>query len=416
MSHQRLFLAAAIAVSACVVSTGAQAQCGPDGFTVPGACCAPTLPTLPSFPPIQYGGQGNCITNCGPTNPFPVNITISAPAPVFCDTYILIVNITGTVTINGLLVGKYLRTWDEVGTTGTPRQVWRFLINGDLTYTLTPPVGTPCPVPKIAAGGMAVHFDGHIDYARDCGTTLFSSSVSMAHLCGDFEHASWSPNPIPANPNPDTVYAIVGPLPFVWGAGAPPAGPLLGDAVRSVNYNLVASPAIWQCESEVATLGGAIANIAQYCPCANAALPPGPTPWTEQQLNFQYGCNAALGSAYTSLAFPPLVPTGLSAIPIGGWAMPAGTFPNSRRLHPYFGIAHSPDICVAGALPFHITYGVMTSFGPPGTVTPPPPGATFTSIHFLDLENTLVLVPGAPFVAIGFGGLSLASRVWSLNL
>lgn len=417
MTPQRWLIAAALA--ACAFATPLAAQCpAPDGFTVVGACCTPVQPTLPAFPPISLPGEGNCIRDCVPGSPFSVGISLSAAAPVFCDTYLVICNVAGAVNTSGLLIAKYARTWVEAGAAGPPRQVWRFLVNGDFSYNLSPPISSPCPIPAIALAGRTVHYVGSLDYSRDCATGAVTAALALVHLCGDFVHATWSPQPIAPNPNPNFVYALVGPTPFVWGGGAPPAGPFMGDAVRSTNYNLTATPLQWTCLSELPELNGVLMNAAQYCPCASPTVPPGPAQWTQQTINFTYGaCPPPLAQAYGGLVLPPLVPTGLSALPLGGWALPPTIFPGSRRIHTYFGFAQAPDPCIPIAFPFHIVNGVMTSgHSPPGIVSPPPPGTTFTSQNFLDLENTLVFIGGPPFVAIGYGGLFLASQVWSLNL
>jgi len=360
--------------------------------------------------------EGNCITSCTPGAPFPVTITLGAPLGVFCDEFIVPVTIAGpTVTVGpGILLAKYIRTWTELSATGAPTQVWRFLVNSDLTYVLSATSTTPCPVPKTAFGGISVHLCGQLDYARVCPTGPFTASISLSHLCGDFEHNTWSPKAISPNPNPDTVYAFVGPLPFLWGGGPPASGPVIGDAVRSTAYSFTATPSFWTCLSEGPVVAGDLANIAPYCPCS-APGGVGISPWTQQALSFLYSaCPAVAPMAFGLIPFPPLVPTGLSALPLGTWVLPPTTFPGTRRLHHYFGLASSPDPCVSGSLPFHIVNGVMTS-GATGNVIPPPPNTPFTSTVFLDLENTMILISGPPFITIGFGGFFLATRVWSLN-
>lgn len=412
MSPHRLLLAAALAACALTPPVLAQGFCpGPDGFSVAGACCTPVVPTLPIFPAITLPSQGNCITDCISGTPFNVNITLSGPAPVFCDTYLMGISIAGTVNVGpSLMLLKYARTWDEVGTPGTIQQVWRFLINGDLTYN--GPFTTPCPVPKIAAAGLPVHYVGHVDYARDCSTGAWSAAISLVHLCGDFMHAPWSPQQM-TNPNPNIVYAFVGPTPFAWGPVIPPQGALLGDAVRATSYSFL-PPTMWQCLSEDGVVGGNLVNAAPYCPCATN--PPGAMMWTSQQLNFFYSGCSPVAASFQGLNFPPLAPTGMAAIPLGTWGLAPGSFPGSRRLNTYWGLSFSPDPCTPNGFPIHIVNGVMTSSGDMGIVTPPPPFAPYTSVDFLDLENTLILVGGPPFVAIGYGGLFLASQIWSLNL
>ncbi|MBL8695355.1 MAG: hypothetical protein JNJ88_14775 [Planctomycetes bacterium] len=410
MSFLRCLSAALLATA--TAAAPALAQCNPnDGLSLPGACCVSVVPVLPAFPPINLQGQGNCITNCAPGAPWNVNIQISPPGQVFCDIFVMNISIAGPTPVNGLLIAKYARTWIEPGTTGVTRQVWRFLVSGDLNYTV-PATGTsPCPFPKSAFAGNSVHFTGSIDYALDCGTVNFRSAVQLTHLCAQYEHASWSPKPFGTPINPDTVYAFVGPLPFVWGGGAPPAGALIADSERSTRYNLTVSPLQWDCLNEEQVVNGNLATVAPYCPCSSG--PMGPAMWWQQNLTFSYACGPAINGTYTGISVPPLEPTGLSANPLGNWALGPAAFPNTRRLWVEFGFAVSPDNCTNN-LPFHVVTGVMTQ-GPAGTVIDPF-GIAQTSTIFLDLQNTLVLVGGPPFVAIGFGGASLASQTWALNL
>lgn len=404
-------------ISAALVASAAVAafsfgQCNPnDGLSVPGACCVPVQTTLPQFPAIQYQGQGNCIRDCTPGTPWTVGISVSPPGQIFCDIFVMNVSIAGVTPVSGLLIGKYARTWTEVSPIFPPRQVWRFLVSGDLSYAVTATSVAPCPFPKTALGGNTVHFTGSIDYAFDCLTAQWQSAIQLTHLCAQFEHASWSPKPFGTPTNPDTVYAFVGPLPFAWAPAPPPAGLLVADSERTTRYNLVSTPLQWDCLSDDQVVNGTLANIAPYCPCSNG--PVGPAAWWQQNLNFSSVCNPVAGGAYSGISVPPIAPTGLAANPLGSWTGGPLAFPGSRRLWVEFGFAVSPDTCT-GNLPFHIVTGVMTD-GPLATLVDPN-GNVVTSNIFLDLQNTLVLVGGPPFVAIGFGGISLASKTWALNL
>jgi hypothetical protein len=347
---------------------------------------------------------------------FPQTITLGSPTPVFPDIYIIGLGINGTVNINPtVMIAKYARTWREVSPLGVVgRQVWRFLVNADVMYQLPAGATSPCPYPKVAFLQKPCHFIGSVDYSRDCLTGTWSASVNLTYLCGDFMHPTFSVNPITPNPNLDHMYSFVGPLPFLWGFGAPPAGSSIADSVRADNYNLGVSPLLWQPLSEVPTApGGILANVTQYCACLDPSGPSVPR-WYQQKLNFQYGCIPTANS-WSAIPWAPLMPTGLSAFPLGTWAVPAGTFPGAETVSLYMGAATAPDPCVAG-FPFHLVTGVGTTGGDLAIVdTLTFPGGPVTTTDFLDLENMLVLIGGPPYVAIGIGGLFLSSELWSLN-
>jgi len=412
MSISRILSALALASMASAAAPAALAQCAPDNMSVPGNCCLTVVPTLPAFPPINYQGQGNCFTNCTPGAPWNVNILITPPAQLFCDIFVMNIQITGPTPVSGLLVAKYARTWAEVGSSGALEQVWRFFVSGDLVYTTNTASVAPCPFPQSALAGQTVHFTGSIDYSLDCGTNQFRSMVQMTHLCAQFEHATWSPKPFGTPINPTTMYAFVGPTPFVWGAPPPPAGLLTADSARTTRYNLTVSPLQWDCLNEEQVVGGTLQTVGPFCPCSNG--PMGPNPTWQQNLNFSYSCLVGVPPVnYAPIPLPPNTPTGLQAFPLGSWVLPPNVFPGQRRVWSEFGISVAPDNCTNN-LPFHVVTGVMTD-GPLGQIIDPN-GTVITSSVFLDLQNTLVLVGGPPFVAIGFGGLSLASQTWALNL
>ena len=339
---------------------------------------------------------------------------------MFCDTFVIPITITGGFVniAPQLLIAKYARTWTEMSATGgLVQQVWRFLVNGDLVYTVAPGAPSPCPIPKIALSGKAVHFVGSIDYARNCQTGVFSARIDLVYLCGKFSHGPLSPAPITPDPNPDIDYAFVGPTPFVWGVGAPPVGIVTGESVRSTRVDLTAIPGLWQCLSEEPVLQGALDNVALYCPCADPTVPPGTSPWTEQKLTFAYGaCMPTSPFTFMALPFPTLAPTGFSVMSLGTHALPITTFPDSRSVHFYFAVGSAPDPCVTGALPIHIINGVSTVGPLIGIGTPPPPGIAQPSHALLDIENTLVIIGVPPYTSLGYGALFLATQVWSLDL
>lgn len=393
----------------------AQIQClQDDGFAVPGACCVGVTPTLPLFPAIGIPSEGCVFRDCIPQATFAQNIFITAPSQLFCDVYIAQVQITGLVNpAPAILVAKYTRTWVEIGPTGTPaRQVWRFLVNTDLVYPVGGPPA-PIPTPTIALAGQAAHFIGSLDYARDCATGQWRAAINLTYLCEDFMHGSFSVNPAPPGTNPNHVYSFMGPGPIAWGAGAPPAGATVADAVRTTSYNLTTSPLLWKCLSKLPTFGGVLSTVAQYCACAIPGVIALPG-WSQQNLQFNYGCNAAVANAFGLVPFGPLLPTGLSALTLGAYTGAPGTFPGNRSMSLYIGVATAADPC-AGGLPIHLVTGVGTTGGPAALISSPGSPVPVSSSRFLDLENMMVLIGSPPFIGIGVGGLFLSTQIFTLN-
>jgi hypothetical protein len=258
-----------------------------------------------------------------------------------------------------------------------------------------------------------VHFIGSLDYSRDCATGTWRAAINLTYLCEAFMHGTMSVRPNPVGTNVNLVYSFVGPVPFNWGVGAPPVGPTIADSVRTTRYNLGVSPFLWTCLSEMPTFGGLLTNNVQYCACEQAPGIGAPA-WTQQTLQFKYGCSSAVSQNYNSVPWAPLLPTGLSAFNLGTYATPPGVFPGTESVSLYMGVATAPDPCANG-FPIHLVTGVGTSGGDLAIVDSITTGGPITTTEFLDLENMLVLIGGPPFIAIGLGGIFLSTSIFSLN-
>lgn len=386
-----------------------------DGYNLPGACCVTPQINLPQFPGFtNLPTDAACFTNCMPTQIFNEKITLTPPGQIFCDVYVLNVSFTGLVNIApSLVIMKYARTWEEIDPTGVNhRQVWRFLVNGDLSYIINTASTTPCPVPKTAMAGMPVHFIGSIDYARNCQNGQFSVAYNFTHLCGDFMHSTLSPNPIFPNPNPDHMYSFVGPSPFVFAPAAIPAGAVIADSTRSVNWNFTVNPLQWDCKTEVPIMNGQLQTVNQYCACFDPTNP-WINAWSQQQLVFSYGCAGAI-NLFTLIPWAPLLPTGLSTFSIGRYVGPPAQYPSGEALSLYVGISQAADPC-ANNFPVHIVTGIGTVGGDTALVHTGFAPAPIVTTQFLDLEDVMVLIGGPPFITLGFGGLFLSPMLWSLN-
>ena len=343
-----------------------------------GRCCSPVVPNLPPFPPFTLHGQGNCIKDCTPGNPFDVQIHFESPGQVFCDTFVIPITITGGFVniAPQLLIAKYARTWTEMSATGgLVQQVWRFLVNGDLVYTVAPGAPSPARFPRLRCRGRRSTSSAP-STTRAIAKRESSRRASIWCICAESSRTVHSARRrSPPIPIPTSTTRSSAPRPLCGSRraarrdrdrriGPQHAGRPHGDP------GIVAMP--------VGGAGppGALDNVALYCPCADPTVPPGTSPWTEQKLTFAYGaCMPTSPFTFMALPFPTLAPTGFSVMSLGTHALPITTFPDSRSVHFYFAVGSAPDPCVTGALPIHIINGVSTVGPLIGIGTPPPPAS-----------------------------------------
>jgi hypothetical protein len=156
-------------IAALVVSSAALGQCpgvfGDDGFDT--GCCTAPAPNLPVFPSLTMAADWAEFMGCGVQNQNTCLLVLGQPAMVFCD-YALInvfVSFPGGETISGQLAAKFARTFKQLP--NASGQVWRFLVNGDLTCLPNGSTGYGCtsPLPRCAfpLPNAPIHFDGHVD-------------------------------------------------------------------------------------------------------------------------------------------------------------------------------------------------------------------------------------------------------------
>jgi hypothetical protein len=404
-----------------------QAQCfGDDGFAA-GACCTTAASNLPVFPTLTVGGLGACILNCGVESQFNTQTTL-APQQVLCDYWLVGISIvTPTFTVGTPagtvpLVAKYARTWTEFAggpAGGTTLQVWRFLVNGDLTYSPSTASGPGCPIPLSALPpfSLPVHFIGNLDYALDCTTGQWQVAYTLTHLCPPESHAPFSQRFIPAAAGwLKRTYHFVGPANFAFGLCPAPSGPVIAEATRT-SLGLL-NPAIpYTCLHEVPVLQGNLLDQNVNCACTDPTPGPPPPRYTHQTLGAVEGCPGTVGAPIAN--FPgfgiPFMPTGLRALAIGSWLPVAtSTYPGNKCVSLYLGILDSPGVCGPVGPPpaLHAVSGVGTTGGNPVQLFSSPLPA-FMPLEFLDLQNMLVLTPLG--FTPGLGSLFASERIWSFN-
>lgn len=404
----------------------ASSQCfGDDGLTPPAPviCCLPTQPILPPFPGFFLPGRGGCILDCAVESQWSASMFMAPPMPIFCDLYVtqMAISSTSTPTVTSLLVMKYARTWTETYTGGM-RQVWRFLVNTDLLYN---PVGagpTPCPVPPCSGLSLGfqlpVHFIGNVDYAQDCSNGNWSVMWTLTHHCGAFMHAPSTQRPLPTPfDHANRAYAFAGPAPFTFGPTSQMIGFLSADTTRTTTIDLRANPPIWLCYPEDAVVGSLSGGSVTPCPCSSSSS--SGTMWNSFAIGCSIFCQGNVVSTFIPIPSPPLLPQGMGLLQLGTFSGAAGSFPGTREVEAWVGIAASPDPCPAFGftLPFHIVVGVSHHAGDLGTTFPNQNSVSITTDKHIDLENMLIPNPNVPLgLFVGIGSIFVSSRIWSMSL
>lgn len=399
-SHRGSFAAALIVAVGSFAALGptARAQCfGPDNLN--GPCCAPAQVNLPPFPAVAFPGMGLCIDQCTPTMKNDIRVVWGPPSMSQCGEFSapmsIIDSTTGVTLLTGKLVLEYTRTWSEVNPAGNVYQVWRFVARADLTGVAG--VAPVCPMPSCTTP-VGPHsgsfFYGYIDYALQCGTTLFENAVVLYHACDFFIHKPGLSSR-PGAFHPGRAYAIIGPHDpgqvFTPMSSPAPAGPLVAEAVRNTRNPLAPT-----CSAEDPIASGARTPFAAGCVCLLSTAPP------QQTLSVLAGkgnCVDATGNpnsfASQFLLFPTIPWPHLVTTTIGCWTN-GNRYPGKECAFVEEGLFQYHDACPAGTAgsgdSFEVFYGGSTTNG--WTVLPTPINAL--TQNFTDLANNYQAVLGAP--------------------
>lgn len=223
-------LAAGLFLDAQPVRAGDPPPCAfDDGLESTGACCALTGPSIPiAFPAfeqeIRYFTWNNCNlarnkTLCVEVSPLEFARDGEGDL-IGCGTYTLPVSMItcgpqGQPLFSGELMATYARTWIEKQPSQDPdTQVWRFMINGDLTPSsfLLSRYGANPHLPQCHVTFDAIHWFGHIDYRRDCSTLEWDVEWVLEHSCDEYHHGSSSARS--GSFHPSRTFNIAGPSTF----------------------------------------------------------------------------------------------------------------------------------------------------------------------------------------------------------
>ncbi len=416
-----------------VAPVTAQFQCpiGDDGFNTAG-CCQPLTapPNIPHFPTVTTDGTYGCLLDCALEAQFQTFATLGFQW-INCDLAVISTTVSSPTpcgpSFSGPLVAKYSRTWLRPSVVGIQEQVWRFLVNGDMSYTLLSSCASqiPCPVPPEVAIGVPVHMVGHIDYicspfgSPTGGAPSYRVEMSLSHLNGCISHAPYSTFPLVGpTAHTDRSYHFVAPSNFTFTPVPAPVGTGTEEAVRSSTliWGTAAGGNVYNCHGEQEVTQWNISTLSQECfgcPSPAGALPA----YAQQSLSGSVTCNG-ISSTFSTMPFAPAAPGGLLTLRLGHWT-PTATSPTHAELCVHVGLMDYQDPCTQDG-PFHVVTGVTTRFqmpgmlfGTPGTVPPPPQSA------FLDLQNVKILpfYPTAPAIpSPGWGSLFVSTIVWNLNL
>ncbi len=366
----------------------AAAQCPlPDGLDG-GPCCTVTGLKLPPFPNFNQDALDICWRDCNVDQVFLCQARWSL-VPILvkggCGERRMNLDLSDATgpKWHGTLTVLYSRTWLELDPGGNQLQVWRFLVNGDMT-----PVGAamtiPCPVPPCApAFGGRVRFTGYLDYARNCNSPLvtYQKAWMLTHTCDFIDHHAGFPRA--GAFHPDRSYTFVGPAAgFVPGAIQPtegtPGSPF--EVLRRRRFPPLGAVGPIVCEYED-PLFHRLTPIQQICLCGAPAAPP-------QFLIADMLIDSACGTvALTPVGGGPFLP-GYISMGIGAWTLPA-VYPGLENLRWNAAGYDYIDACPPVTTTREVFFGVTTLNGYPALqLLSGGPGAPLP-LTFIDQSNSI---------------------------
>jgi len=385
-----MFRHASSLLAVLALAGSAAAQCLlPDGLT--GPCWAPTQANLPAFPQEKLPGTAIHWVNCDPQPQDCIEVGISAPKETGCGAFQADLDVrscAGDPLLGGVLTLDYTRTWSEQAPNGY-LQVWRFVAKIDLQRT---GMGAAGIVPPCLAQWPTAFYYGYVDYARDCDSGAFASSIVLFHNCDEFIHDPFLSS-TPGVFHPGVTYALVAPSttanPFVAGNAMAFQGPLISEAVRTIpvggNF----------CLNEEPIAQGSLTALGEGCACVFGLTP---KQVTARRLLGAGICNGAGGipSRFLSLDLSPAFPwLDVITSSIGRWTTNA-SYPGQEVAWVDEGAFLYHDSCAAGpgnpANYAELHYGASTEHGFPVV---PSEGGPAPVTRFVDLgSNDSLAVPG----------------------
>jgi len=348
-------------LAAFTVLGRASAQCPVPDNLDGGPCCALTSEKVPPLKAFTQSALDICWRDCGIDFVGPCRARWT-PLHVLPATgqdcgYRLqrleLLDVNGMLKWSGTMRLLYSRTWIEIDPSGTPLQVWRYLVNGDLRPTAA--VGpAPCPLPPCAlAFNGRVRFTGYIDYALDCATpgAVPRQAWMLSHVCDTVDHAPGFPRA--GAFHPDRSYTFVGPsagfvpAPVVAIEGTP-GSPF--SYVRRLRHPVPGTTGPIRCEYE--ERASHVLPNATFCLC---------TVGPALSMQWNTGPLTMPGACGTSISPPGIPVPGFVSMGIGSWTLP-GVYTGVEDLRWNVGAYADVDPCT-GVTRNAIFYGVTTLGG-----------------------------------------------------
>ncbi len=399
--------ALALVIGLLALEVFPSAQCPLPDQLDGGPCCTTAHPVIPDFPNFLIDSLEICWQDCDVDAVIPyrarwkkINI---APMPLPCGTRFMSLELfdgAGMLAWSGRLRLTYARTWGETAPGPTPLQVWRFLVNGDLTPA-PGPIAIPCPVaPCVPAFGNRMRVTGYLDYAQSCTPVGgIQHSWMLTHACDMIDHHPLFPRG--GAFHPDRSYSFVGPAlgfvptPLTPTEGTP--GSILED-IRRIDFPLPGTTGGIQCEFEERITFGLLPQQ-ELCLCGIAAAP-------LQHLIARLDLAGACGTSITTPGGPFL--PGFISMGIGTWTLP-GLYPGVERLRWNAGNYDYADPCKGLVRP-EVFFGVTTIDGYPAfQITSGGPGLPLPPF-FIDQANSLTAA-GATIMNVPY----LSNHILNLN-
>lgn len=281
-----LAILAAAWIAAAFAAVPADAQCVGNDNMDHTQCCDQSQPVLPQFPAVKQNIQYFSWRNCNVVKRKGLCVDIGVPTPrVFpngtpagCGVFDIPfrTRTCGAPFIDvftGTMIATYARTWgeDTDAIPGPDTQVWRLLINGDLTASafLLANFGLVPHIPQcLHSFNNRVYWYGYIDYRLHCQTLQWNVEWVLDHECDRYHHNPDSARPAPAAGfHPDRTFTFVGPSPFTATLAIPiAAGPFMQENTRTLLYT-GQNPVI--CFRDDPIRDGFLNPFQEVCLCAN---------------------------------------------------------------------------------------------------------------------------------------------------
>ncbi|MEM7200629.1 MAG: hypothetical protein AAF628_10210 [Planctomycetota bacterium] len=300
-------------------------------------CCTTPTPHLPAFPPVMIGGDYRShnvrhpLLGCSVLGSTAVTVTLGAPQQVACNRWNISISVSTPLGLvaTGVLLGEYSRTFtwnDPSNQVEELSQVWRFMLNGDLTFQPTIAVTPPPCAPLF---NNAAHFVGSIDYERhavfdpDEIRCDWSFRLDLTHHDQGIHHNVCRPLLSPVTGHVDTRYTLTAPASMIAPGPTLTPGNFTYEATREIDVVL------GRCYAE---------NDLGPQPTLITRVPDAMCPFeTFEVIQGTSEC-AGVARGFQTVPNNPRIPTGSIAVYLGTHTGTGGAFPGDLRVFTHVAI------------------------------------------------------------------------------